>query len=94
MTEEWQEKIVETYGLVQRIDERTDNTDKAVARVFTKLDNHGKRIRLLETKEAVQEQKLNVIQRNPVKTGLAVGGISLTTLAGVVLGLLKILGII
>jgi len=85
---------LKTYGLVQRIDERTANTDRAVATAFKKLDNHGKRIRYLEKKEAVQKEQLNIIQRNPIKTGVAIGGVSLTTILGIVCGVLKGLGVL
>jgi hypothetical protein len=82
-----------TYGLVQRIDERTANTDRAVSRAFKKLDNHGKRIRYLEKNGALQKQHLNIIQKNPIKTGVAIGGVSLTTILGIVCGILKALGV-
>ena len=58
------------------IKENQENQDKALTRAFKKIGNHSKRIRTLEKKEAVQETKLNIIQRNPVKTGV----ISVTTL--------------
>jgi len=79
--------LTKTYGLVQRIDERTENTEKALDRAFVRLDNHGKRIRKLESRDAVHDQQLNIIQRNPGKT-IAIGGVSLTTILGVVVAII------
>jgi hypothetical protein len=94
MTEKWQTTITETYGLVQRIDERTANTDKKVEVLFDKVDNHEGRIQTLETHEAVEEEKEKWIQRNPIKTGIGIGGVSFATLVGIAVAALKYLGVL
>lgn len=83
--------LLKTFGLVQRIDERTEKTDKAVDRAFKKLNGHSKRIRKLEQSDAVQK---NILQRNPVKTGVAVGTVSLGTIITIAGFILKVLGVV
>ncbi len=73
------------------IKESQENQDKALTRAFKKLNGHSKRIRTLERSDAVQK---NILQRNPVKTGVAVGTVSLGTIITIAGFILKVLGVV
>ena len=87
----WKQMIVDIHGDVR---EMKPKVDKAVE----VIEDHEHRIESLELDHAkrngYREAKEKFYKRHPIKTGVAIGGVSLTTVFTIIGIVLKTLGIV
>ena len=95
MEDEWfADKFSTISGQLGGIDSNQKTLFKKVDKINGTIEKHGVRIQTLETHEAVEEEKEKWIKRNPIKTGIGIGGVSFATLVGIVATALNYFGVI
>lgn len=88
------DKFIEISNKLGGIEENQKTLFNKITNNKGTLKDHEHRLQCLEKFDAVQEERQNIIEKNPIKTGVAIGGVSIGTIVGVIAGVLKLAGII
>lgn len=98
----WQQEIVTIGKDVVHIKTKVDNIDKRVDSIdthtTTRLNDHAVRIRTVEQKqseaEGEEKAKERFYHKHPIKTAVIGGGGGGMTLLGIILGILRLTGVL